>query len=170
MIQGTGSDVGKSVLVAGLCRMALRRGLPVAPFKPQNMSSNAAVTADGEAIARARALQAQVAGRAPVVDMNPVLLKPDTETGAQVVVLGKSRGRLSARDDTGAKPQLLAMLVTSFRRRAATADLVIVEGGGSPAEVNLRAGDIVKIGFACTAGVPVVLVGDIARRRSSAQA
>ncbi|KMK65734.1 cobyric acid synthase [Puniceibacterium sp. IMCC21224] len=163
MIQGTGSNVGKSVLVAGLCRVALRRGISVAPFKPQNMSNNAAVTEDGGEIGRAQALQALASGRAPVVDMNPVLLKPDTDTGAQVVVLGRSRGRLLARDYTGIKPQLLAEVAGSFRRLASTADLVIVEGAGSPAEVNLRGGDIANMGFARAAGVPVVLAGDIDR-------
>ena len=162
MIQGTGSDVGKSVLVAGLCRAALRRGLAVAPFKPQNMSNNAAVTADGGEIGRAQAVQAMAAGRTPLTDMNPVLIKPETDTGAQVVVGGRVRGRLAARD-WAARSDLLPEVLAAFGRLAATADLVIVEGAGSPAEINLREGDIANMGFARAAGVPVILAGDIDR-------
>ena len=163
MIQGAGSNVGKSVLVAGLARACLRRGLRVAPFKPQNMSNNAAVTVDGGEIGRAQALQALAAGRAPVTDMNPVLLKPETETGAQVIVQGRRVATLKARDYGQMKAQLLPAVLESFHRLAAGADLVLVEGAGSPAEVNLRAGDIANMGFAVAAGVPVVLVGDIDR-------
>jgi adenosylcobyric acid synthase len=163
MIQGTGSNVGKSMLVAGLCRAARLRGLSVAPFKPQNMSNNAAVTADGGEIGRAQALQALACGRDPVSDMNPVLLKPETDTGAQVVVQGHARGTWRAEAFTREKPQLLGAVIESFRRLAAGADLVLVEGAGSPAEVNLRRGDIANMGFARAAGVPVVLVGDIDR-------
>ncbi|RVT85517.1 cobyric acid synthase [Rhodobacteraceae bacterium CCMM004] len=163
MIQGAGSNVGKSVLVAGLARAALRRGLSVAPFKPQNMSNNAAVTADGGEIGRAQALQARAAGRPPVVDMNPVLLKPETDRGAQVIVQGRRQGTLRARDYGTHKAALLPRVLESFSRLAATADLVLVEGAGSPAEINLRAGDIANMGFAEAAGVPVVLVGDIDR-------
>ena len=163
MIQGTGSNVGKSLIVAGLCRAALRRGMSVAPFKPQNMSNNAAVTADGGEIGRAQALQARACGREPLTDMNPVLLKPESETGAQVVVQGRRVATVRARDYAALKPSLMAPVLDSFARLSATADLVIVEGAGSPAEVNLRAGDIANMGFARAAGVPVVLVGDIDR-------
>ena len=163
MIQGTGSNVGKSLLVAGLARAFARRGYRVAPFKPQNMSNNAAVTVDGGEIGRAQALQARAAGVAPHSDMNPVLLKPESDTGAQLVVQGKRVGHAEARayqrDRTGLLPQVL----DSFKRLAAQADLVLVEGAGSPAETNLRRGDIANMGFAVSAGVPVVLVGDIDR-------
>ncbi len=163
MIQGAGSNVGKSLLVAGLCRAARRRGLRVAPFKPQNMSNNAAVTVDGGEIGRAQALQALACGLEPVSDMNPVLLKPETDVGAQVVVQGKRLTTTQAREYRTLKPQLLARVLESFHRLRASHDLVIVEGAGSPAEVNLRAGDIANMGFACAAHVPVVLVGDIDR-------
>ncbi|MBE1284957.1 MAG: cobyric acid synthase [Rhodobacteraceae bacterium] len=163
MIQGTGSNVGKSLLVAGLARAFVRRGLSVAPFKPQNMSNNAAVTPEGGEIGRAQALQARAAMRAPHTDMNPVLLKPETETGAQVIVQGKRRGTREAgsfmRDKTG----LLEAALESFHRLAQDVDLVLIEGAGSPAETNLRKGDIANMGFACAAQVPVVLVGDIHR-------
>lgn len=163
MIQGTGSNVGKSLLVAGLCRAARRRGLRVVPFKPQNMSNNAAVTADGGEIGRAQALQARAAGLEPVVDMNPVLLKPESETGAQVILHGRRVDRAEARDYPTMKARLMAGVMESFARLKAGHDLVIVEGAGSPAEVNLRAGDIANMGFARAADVPVVLVGDIDR-------
>ena len=163
MIQGAGSNVGKSLLVAGLCRAARRRGISVAPFKPQNMSNNAAVTVDGGEIGRAQALQALACGLEPHTDMNPVLLKPETETGAQVVVQGKRLTTVRARDYAALKSQLLAPVLESFSRLRACHDIVIVEGAGSPAEVNLRQGDIANMGFARAAGVPVVLVGDIDR-------
>jgi len=163
MIQGAGSNVGKSMLVAGLARAFANRGLSVAPFKPQNMSNNAAVTEDGGEIGRAQALQALAARRAPITDMNPVLLKPETDTGAQVIVQGQRFATLRARDYSKAKPRLMPPVLDSFKRLSASADLVIVEGAGSPAEINLRAGDIANMGFAHAAGVPVVLVGDIDR-------
>lgn len=163
MIQGTGSNVGKSLLVAGLCRAARRRGLSVAPFKPQNMSNNAAVTADGGEIGRAQALQARACGLDPVTDMNPVLLKPETESGAQVILHGRAIGRAGACDYQALKPRLLGGVLDSFSRLSARHDLVIVEGAGSPAEVNLRPRDIANMGFARAAGVPVVLAGDIDR-------
>jgi len=163
MIQGTGSNVGKSMLVAGLCRAAVRRGLSVAPFKPQNMSNNAAVTVDGGEIGRAQALQALACGIAPHTDMNPVLLKPESETGSQVIVQGRRVATVRAGDYAAMKAGLMAPVLESFRRLAAAHDLVIVEGAGSPAEVNLRAGDIANMGFAAAAGVPVVLAGDIDR-------
>ncbi len=163
MIQGTGSNVGKSLLVAGLCRAARRRGLSVAPFKPQNMSNNAAVTADGGEIGRAQALQALACGLDPAVDMNPVLLKPETDVGSHVVVQGRHRATVAAREYAALKPGLMAPVLDSFSRLKAAHDLVIVEGAGSPAEVNLRAGDIANMGFAVAADVPVVLAGDIDR-------
>lgn len=163
MFQGTGSDVGKSLLVAGLCRAYKRRGLVVRPFKPQNMSNNAAVTVDGGEIGRAQALQARACGIDPVVDLNPVLLKPQTEVGAQVVVQGKIWGNAKARDYQELKPKLLPQVMESFGRLSDASDLVIVEGAGSAAEVNLRAGDIANMGFAEAANVPVVLIGDIDR-------
>lgn len=163
MVQGTGSNVGKSLLVAGLARAFLRRGRSVVPFKPQNMSNNAAVTVDGGEIGRAQALQAQAAGRAPVSDMNPVLLKPESETGAQVIVQGHPVGHWRAGDYTRRKADLMVPVLESFRRLAAGADLVLVEGAGSPAEINLRAGDIANMGFARAADVPVILLGDIDR-------
>jgi adenosylcobyric acid synthase len=163
MIQGAGSNVGKSMLVAGLARAALRRGLSVAPFKPQNMSNNAAVTADGGEIGRAQALQALAAGLEPVTDMNPILLKPETDVGAQVIVQGKRRATVKARDYARLKPDLMAPVLDSFHRLKAAHDLILVEGAGSPAEVNLRKGDIANMGFSRAADVPVVLVGDIDR-------
>jgi adenosylcobyric acid synthase len=162
MIQGAGSNVGKSLLVAGLCRHFARQGLVVRPFKPQNMSNNAAVAEGGE-IGRAQALQARAAGVRPHVDMNPVLLKPESETGAQVIVQGQRLTTVKARDYAALKPQLMAPVLESFRRLSSEADLVIVEGAGSPAEVNLRAGDIANMGFARAAEVPVILTGDIDR-------
>ncbi|MCV2879791.1 cobyric acid synthase [Sedimentimonas flavescens] len=163
MIQGAGSNVGKSMLVAGLCRAALRRGLSVAPFKPQNMSNNAAVTADGGEIGRAQALQALASRLEPITDMNPILLKPETDVGAQVVVQGKRVATVKARDYAALKPQLIGAVLESFNRLKAMHDIVIVEGAGSPAEVNLRAGDIANMGFARAADVPVILAGDIDR-------
>lgn len=163
MIQGTGSNVGKSMLVAGLCRAAVRRGHSVAPFKPQNMSNNAAVTSDGGEIGRAQAMQAMACGKPLVVDMNPVLLKPETDVGSQVVVQGKRLTTVKARDYAKLKPQLMEKVLESFNRLKLNNDLVIVEGAGSPAEVNLRAGDIANMGFAQAADVPVILAGDIDR-------
>lgn len=169
MLQGTGSDVGKTVLVAGLCRMARRRGLTVRPFKPQNMSNNAAVAerplpdGSGGEIGRAQWLQALACGVPSSVDMNPVLLKPQSETGSQIVVHGKVWGAAKGRDYQRIKPQLLGAVLESFERLKQEADMVIVEGAGSPAEINLRAGDIANMGFATAANVPVVLVGDIDR-------
>ncbi|MFD6317904.1 cobyric acid synthase [Methylorubrum thiocyanatum] len=163
MIQGTGSDVGKSLLVAGLARAFTRRGLRVRPFKPQNMSNNAAVTADGGEIGRAQALQARAARVAPSVHMNPVLLKPQSEVGAQVVVQGRMIGTARARDYQAWKPRLMEAVLDSFERLRADSDLVLVEGAGSPAEVNLRRGDIANMGFARATDTPVVIVGDIDR-------
>jgi adenosylcobyric acid synthase len=163
MIQGTGSHVGKSVLVAGLCRALVRRGLKVAPFKPQNMSNNAAVAEGGGEIGRAQALQARAARLAPSVHTNPVLLKPETDTGAQVIVQGKRAGTMRAAEYGRRKGELLPRVLESFAIVGESMDIVLVEGAGSPAEVNLRAGDIANMGFAEAADVPVVLVGDIDR-------
>ncbi|UPG71227.1 cobyric acid synthase [Roseomonas gilardii subsp. gilardii] len=163
MFQGTGSSVGKSLLVAGLARLFARRGLRVRPFKPQNMSNNAAVTADGGEIGRAQALQARAAGVAPSVHMNPVLLKPQSETGSQVVVQGRVLATARAREYQAMKPRLMPHVLDSFARLRAEADLVLVEGAGSASEINLRAGDIANMGFARATGTPVVLVGDIDR-------
>ena len=163
MIQGTGSNVGKSMLVAGLCRAAKRRGLSVAPFKPQNMSNNAAVTMDGGEIGRAQALQALACGIFPHTDMNPVLLKPESEVGSQVVVQGRRIATVKAREYAKLKPTLMVSVLESFKRLKSQYDLVIVEGAGSPAEINLRVGDIANMGFAEAANVPVILCGDIDR-------
>ncbi len=163
MFQGTGSDVGKSLIVAGLARSFARSGLKVRPFKPQNMSNNAAVTADGGEIGRAQALQARAAGVEPVADMNPVLLKPQTDVGAQVIVRGQVRGNATAAEYTGLKPGLMAEVLESFAAIGEDADLVLIEGAGSAAEVNLRAADIANMGFAEAAGVPVALIADIDR-------
>src|SRR6516164_5244646 len=163
MIQGTGSDVGKSLIVAGLARSLTRRGLRVLPFKPQNMSNNAAVTVDGGEIGRAQALQAQAAGVAPHTDMNPVLLKPETDVGAQVIVQGRRVATLRAREYAAMKPELMKPVLESFARLKDRADLVLVEGAGSAAEVNLRRADIANMGFARKAEVPVVVVGHIDR-------
>jgi adenosylcobyric acid synthase len=163
MFQGTGSDVGKSLIVAGLARAFADRGLRVRPFKPQNMSNNAAVTPDGGEIGRAQALQARAA-RVPLsVHMNPVLLKPQSEIGAQVVVHGKVFATAKAADYQRLKGELMRPVLDSFARLKAEADLVLVEGAGSASEVNLRANDIANMGFARAAGVPVVLIGDIDR-------
>ncbi|WP_425406906.1 cobyric acid synthase [Hwanghaeella sp.] len=163
MLQGTGSDVGKSLLVAGLARALTRRGLTVRPFKPQNMSNNAAVTAEGGEIGRAQALQARACGVPASVHMNPILLKPQTDMGSQIVVQGKVFGQAKARDYYDLKPKLLPKVLESFDLLRREADIVLVEGAGSPAEVNLRAGDIANMGFAEAADVPVVLVADIDR-------
>ena len=163
MFQGTGSDVGKSLIVAGLARAFADRGFRVRPFKPQNMSNNAAVTADGGEIGRAQALQARACGVAPRTDMNPVLLKPQSEVGAQLVVQGRVRTTADARSYQRLKAGLLPVVLESFERLRAEADIVLVEGAGSPAEINLRTGDIANMGFALAARVPVVVVGDIDR-------
>lgn len=168
MLQGTGSDVGKTLLVAGLCRVAKRRGLAVRPFKPQNMSNNAAVAAipgsnEAGEIGRAQWLQALACGVEPTVHMNPVLLKPQSDTGSQIVVQGKVTGSAEARGYQAMKGDLLDAVLNSFAAIGDESDLVIVEGAGSAAEINLRAGDIANMGFAAAAKVPVVLVGDIDR-------
>ena len=163
MIQGAGSNVGKSVLVAGLCRYFANTGLRVAPFKPQNMSNNAAVTDDGGEIGRAQALQALAARRATSVHMNPVLLKPESETGSQIILQGKRYGSMRAREYGSHKAALMPHVLESFEVLRADSDLVIIEGAGSPAEINLRAGDIANMGFAGMVNAPVIMVGDIDR-------
>jgi adenosylcobyric acid synthase len=163
MLMGTGSDVGKSLVAAGLCRAFSKRGLNVMPFKPQNMSNNAAVTSDGGEIGRAQALQALAARQASTVHMNPVLLKPETTTGAQVIVQGKRAATMTARDFFKNRQQFMPAIVESFQILARQADLVIVEGAGSPAEVNLRDGDLANMGFAKAVNIPAFLVGDIHR-------
>lgn len=161
MLQGTGSDVGKSLLTAALCRIAVRRGLSVAPFKPQNMSNNAAVCPSGGEIGRAQALQAQACGLDPHVDLNPVLLKPETDRRAQIVVHGKAVTSMDAAHYMAHRGDLMDRVMESFERLAAAHDLILVEGAGSPSEINLRERDIANMGFARRAGVPVCLVGDI---------
>ncbi|MDH4988987.1 cobyric acid synthase [Aminobacter anthyllidis] len=168
MLQGTGSDVGKTVLVAGLCRAARNRGMEVRPFKPQNMSNNAAVAdipgeAGGGEIGRAQWLQAIACGVKPSIHMNPVLLKPQSDIGSQVVVQGKVFGHAKARDYQELKPKLMGAVLDSWEKLGEGADLIIVEGAGSPAEINLRPRDIANMGFATRADVPVILVGDIDR-------
>ncbi|UFZ04705.1 cobyric acid synthase [Bradyrhizobium ontarionense] len=163
MFQGTGSDVGKSLIVAGLARALTLRGLRVAPFKPQNMSNNAAVTADGGEIGRAQALQARAARRPTSVHMNPVLLKPQSDIGSQVVVQGRVIGHAKASAYQAMKPRLMAAVLDSFHHLAADADIMLVEGAGSASEINLRAGDIANMGFAQATQTPVVLIGDIDR-------
>src|SRR5271170_38855 len=163
MFQGTGSDVGKSLIVVGLARAFTLRGLTVRPFKPQNMSNNAAVTADGGEIGRAQALQARAARAPASVHMNPVLLKPQSEIGAQIVVQGKVYGSAKAAAYQHMKHDLLPYVLDSYERLRREADIVLVEGAGSASEVNLRANDIANMGFAREANVPVVLIGDIDR-------
>ncbi len=163
MFQGTGSDVGKSLVVAGLARAFVNRGVRVAPFKPQNMSNNAAVTAEGGEIGRAQALQARAARLAPSVDMNPVLLKPQGGAGSQIIARGEVIGQASARDFQEWKPRLMPRVLDSFAKLRAGVDLVLVEGAGSAAEINLRSSDIANMGFARAVDAPVVLVADIDR-------
>jgi adenosylcobyric acid synthase len=163
MFQGTGSDVGKSLIVAGLARAFANRGLKVRPFKPQNMSNNAAVTIEGGEIGRAQALQARAARVPPSVHMNPVLLKPQSEVGAQVVVQGRVHATAKAAEYQRLKGELMRFVLESYAGLKQAADIVLVEGAGSASEVNLRANDIANMGFARAAEVPVVLIGDIDR-------
>lgn len=163
MVQGTTSDAGKSTLVAGLCRVLRRRGVRVAPFKPQNMALNSAVTAQGGEIGRAQALQAQAAGVSPHTDMNPVLLKPNSDVGAQIIIQGKALADMDARAYHEYKSIAMAAVLESYRRLRTQYDCVLVEGAGSPAEVNLRERDIANMGFAEAVDCPVILVADIDR-------
>ncbi len=163
MVQGTTSDAGKSAVVTGLCRLLRRRGLRVAPFKPQNMALNSAVTIDGGEIGRAQAVQAQACGLEPHTDMNPILLKPNTDTGAQVIVNGKAIGNMEAVAYHAYKPQAMKAVLAAHARLCETYDLVVVEGAGSPAEINLRDRDVANMGFAEAVDCPVILVADIDR-------
>ncbi len=163
MIQGTTSDAGKSVITAGLCRLLARRGVKVVPFKPQNMALNSAVTVDGGEIGRAQAVQAQAAFLEPHTDMNPVLLKPNTDIGAQVIIHGKAIGNMDARHYHDYKPIAMQAVLESYQRLCAAYDVVLVEGAGSPAEINLRDKDIANMGFAEAVDCPVWLVSDIDR-------
>lgn len=163
MVQGTTSDAGKTTLVAGLCRLLARQGLPVAPFKPQNMALNSAVTADGGEIGRAQALQAQAAGIPTSVHMNPILLKPNSDTGAQVIVQGRALSNMEAGNYHHYKKQAKAAVLDSIAQLAASYQPIIVEGAGSPAEINLRRGDIANMGFAEAVDCPVILIADIDR-------
>ncbi len=163
MIQGTTSDAGKSIMVTGLCRVMLRRGVSVAPFKPQNMALNSAVTQDGGEVGRAQALQAQACGLVPHTDMNPILLKPNTDIGAQVIVQGHAIGNMDATHYHDYKKVVREAMLESYRRLSSQYDLVIVEGAGSPAEINLRDRDIANMGFAEAVDCPVWLIADIDR-------
>ena len=163
MVQGTTSDAGKSTLVTGLCRVLKRRGLRVAPFKPQNMALNSAVTVDGGEIGRAQALQAQAAGVEPTTDMNPILLKPNTDLGAQVIVHGRVVGNMPAAEYHQYKSVARQAVLASHERLAARYDVIVTEGAGSPAEINLREGDIANMGFAEAIDCPVILIADIER-------
>ncbi len=163
MFLGTGSDVGKSLIVAGLCRALRLRGISVAPFKPQNMSNNAAVAVEGGEIGRAQALQARAAGLSPSVHMNPILLKPEHETGAQVIVQGQRVATMPAKQFFATRQQFMPAILESFQHLASLHDVILVEGAGSPAETNLREGDLANLGFASAAGIPAILIGDIHR-------
>ncbi|MES2821512.1 MAG: cobyric acid synthase [Pseudomonadota bacterium] len=163
MVQGTTSDAGKSTLVAALCRWLQRQGVAVVPFKPQNMALNSAVTADGGEIGRAQAVQAQACGLAPHTDMNPVLLKPNSDTGAQVIIHGRAISRMEAAAYHDYKQVAMQAVLDSHRRLSAAYRVVMVEGAGSPAEINLRAGDIANMGFAEAVDCPVILIADIDR-------
>jgi adenosylcobyric acid synthase len=162
MFMGTGSDVGKSLIVAGICRLLANRGFKVAPFKPQNMSNNAAAVSGGE-IGRAQALQARAAKITPTVDMNPVLLKPESERGAQVIVQGQRIASMAAREFFDQRQRFMPAILESFQKLASCTDYVLVEGAGSPAETNLRSGDLANMGFAIAANIPAILIGDIHR-------
>ncbi|HWE87877.1 MAG TPA: cobyric acid synthase, partial [Pseudonocardiaceae bacterium] len=163
LVAGTTSDAGKSVLATGLCRWLARQGVKVAPFKAQNMSNNSVVTADGGEIGRAQAVQAAAAGLAPSVRFNPVLLKPGSDRTSQLVVLGRAIGEVSALSYRPRKAELLHVVLDTLASLRAEFDVVICEGAGSPAEINLRADDIANMGLARAAGLPVLVVGDIDR-------
>lgn len=163
MVQGTTSDAGKSFLVTALCRWFKHQGISVAPFKPQNMALNSAVTTDGGEIGRAQALQAEAAGVPPHTDMNPVLLKPCSDVGAQVIIHGQAIGNMDAQAFHAFKPQAMQAVLTAHQRLQAQHDVVVVEGAGSPAEINLRDGDIANMGFAEAVDCPVILIADIDR-------
>lgn len=161
MVQGTTSDAGKSTMVAALCRIYARRGIAVAPFKPQNMALNSAVTCDGGEIGRAQAVQAMAAGVEPHTDMNPVLLKPSSDTGAQVIIHGQVHGDMNAMDYHQYKTTAMAAVLSSYRRLQQQYQAVIIEGAGSPAEINLRDRDVANMGFAEAVDCPVIIIADI---------
>jgi len=163
MIQGTSSDAGKSTVVAGLCRLLKRRGISVAPFKPQNMALNSAVTVDGGEIGRAQAVQAQACGIEPHTDMNPVLLKPNSDSGSQIIIHGHAVAEMNAREYHAYKPKAMEAVLESYHRLQQQYDVVLVEGAGSPAEINLRENDIANMGFSEAVNCPVLLVADIER-------
>jgi adenosylcobyric acid synthase len=163
MVQGTTSDAGKSVLVAGLCRVLARQGIMVAPFKPQNMALNSAVTEDGGEIGRAQAVQAQAANVVATVDMNPVLIKPNSDTGAQIIIQGKAHANMDAVGFHDYKRFAMPYVLDSFEKLSSRFDSVVIEGAGSPAEINLRANDIANMGLAEEADIPVIIVADIDR-------
>lgn len=163
MVQGTTSDAGKSVLVAGLCRVLARKGINVAPFKPQNMALNSAVTKDGGEIGRAQAVQAQACNIEPTVHMNPVLIKPNSDTGAQIILQGKALSNMDAASFHDYKKVAMNTVLDSFSKLTKEFDSIMIEGAGSPAEINLREGDIANMGFAEEADVPVIIVADIDR-------
>ena len=161
MVQGTTSDAGKSTLVAALCRWLVRQGVSVVPFKPQNMALNSAVTSDGGEIGRAQAVQAQAARLAPHTDMNPVLLKPNSDTGAQVIIHGHAIGNMHALEYHEYKSTARNAVLESHQRLGEQYSVVVVEGAGSPAEINLRENDIANMGFAETVDCPVIIIADI---------
>lgn len=161
MVQGTTSDAGKSTLVAGLCRALQRRGIEVVPFKPQNMALNSAVTPDGGEIGRAQALQAMAAKVPLSTDLNPILLKPNSDTGAQVIVHGRALGNMEAAGYHDYKKVAMQAVLTSHQRLSEQYALCVVEGAGSPAEINLRENDIANMGFACEVDCPVIIIADI---------
>ncbi|MDD1131117.1 cobyric acid synthase [Pseudomonas shahriarae] len=163
MVQGTTSDAGKSTLVTALCRWVVRQGVPVVPFKPQNMALNSAVTAEGGEIGRAQAVQAQAANLAPHTDMNPVLLKPNSDTGSQVIIHGRAVTSMNAVAYHDYKAIAMQAVLASHARLSAAYPVVMVEGAGSPAEINLRANDIANMGFAEAVDCPVLLIADINR-------
>ena len=163
MIQGTMSNVGKSLLAAGLCRIFKQDGYKAAPFKSQNMALNSCITEEGLEMGRAQAVQAEAAGIKPSADMNPVLLKPSSDTGSQVIVRGIPLGNMAAREYFSYKKKLIPQIMESYRRLEEQYDIIVIEGAGSPAEINLKQDDIVNMGMAKMAGAPVLLAGDIDR-------
>ena len=163
MVQGTMSSAGKSLIVAGLCRILKQDGYKVAPFKSQNMALNSFITAEGLEMGRAQVMQAEAAGIEPMVCMNPILLKPTNQTGSQVIVNGEVIGNLSAREYFAKKKSLIPVILDAFRTLEQSVDIIVIEGAGSPAEINLRENDIVNMGLAELVDAPVLLVGDIDR-------
>ena len=163
MVQGTCSNAGKSLLCAALCRIFRQDGYRVAPFKSQNMALNSFITADGREMGRAQVVQAEAAGIAPDVRMNPILLKPTSDVGSQVIIMGEAHGNRTAREYWGHKKALLPVIKEAFDSLAAENDIIVIEGAGSPAEINLKQDDIVNMGLAKLVDAPVLLVGDIDR-------